>query len=1100
MAGQQLTTTIVINAKTGSGFGRVGATLTELGTLVNGLSQELISFGKESTEVYRDYEKSMQDARVALSTTYGRGTKELNDVMEQLDAAATEWAASTIFHTDDVSHAISEAAHAGWDYEQIMMGLPAAMQLAQAGSIDLSEAVNYIVKASNAAGIEMEDMSTFIDLWTFAANSSASTVEEFGDAMLRMGSTMRFASDPAELMTLIAVTANAGSVGTEAGTMIRNSMMRLVAPTQKAEKAMALLGATSSETAELMNDEALAAANATLAAHGFSVYDEQGNLRSILDIYRDLYMALGDIAGGYENIGRNQDALQILSAIFPTRTITEALNLLNAASTNYEGLYEAMQSGAAEGYGAYAASTMMDTLNGDIEIFNSKVERLKQVVGGELKGQISDFVGFAGELVDSLAEMDPAAMDALIKGAEVLAAAGPALLITGGAFRLIGAMMTPAGGIAMGVMALAAGAAILNDLEDSKFAENFGNMALDTGEILDYVNGIGEGLRGAYREFDEFKRAVEEAAKAYEKASSSLSSELLTDMLTNKQLTDEDKEALYRLADDMYSALTEGIQNRSSASLSYWSTLFGDEEDIENDPAFQKIMEITSQSMEDATSQAEALSKELRDALTSAFSDGEISDEEYQNIMGVMRSYNDAVAQAAAEAQSEEDFIKMSMWQHKAQTASWDEVNELAQSAAAERDSILSEQEEAYLTERFRLEYRGADQGLLSELDDKYSRQRMQTEAAYDDFLYTLWDSQIAQSEQGANYEWLAGIADQYLSGQMHGDYALQLIEDYLGKSAYAGDNNTPWNRSTDHAELGRMLGTWVASLGGEKELEKRIAYYRETGNEAMAERFAQMYAMEQLANGFNTVLSTERPEWDILGMLQDFTTTGQNEHIMRGNNRASFESALGIEWNPYHTNSGEFGENTGVHVYTPEEAQAAFAAFEELAPEVNVQGNFDALDTGIAERDGQSVTVYVNEQPGGSTYHAGGGSAGRGGSLGGFSGTSGKFAMGGRATEASIFGEGDVPEWAIPEEHTQRTAALLNAARAASGFTWPDLLGMFGGLNANANNSPTTFVYSPVIHANDASGVESVLRDDKARMERWFEERRLREGMEVYA
>ena len=193
MASQTLETIIAINARVGNGFSQVGQTLTELGSIVNGVSQQLIQFGEESIEVYKDYEKSMRDAEVALSTNYGRNTKELSDAMETLDAAATEWAATTIFHTNDVGNAISEAAHAGWDLNEIMTGLPAAMQLAQAGGLDLSEAVNYIVKSTNAAGVEFKDLGNFIDLWTFAANSSASTIGEFGDAMLRMGSTMRWA-------------------------------------------------------------------------------------------------------------------------------------------------------------------------------------------------------------------------------------------------------------------------------------------------------------------------------------------------------------------------------------------------------------------------------------------------------------------------------------------------------------------------------------------------------------------------------------------------------------------------------------------------------------------------------------------------------------------------------------------------------------------------------------------------------------------------------------------------------------------------------------------------------------------------------------------
>ncbi len=39
-----------------------------------------------------------------------------------------------------------------------------------------------------------------------------------------------------------------------------------------------------------------------------------------------------------------------------------------------------------------------------------------------------------------------------------------------------------------------------------------------------------------------------------------------------------------------------------------------------------------------------------------------------------------------------------------------------------------------------------------------------------------------------------------------------------------------------------------------------------------------------------------------------------------------------------------------------------------------------------------------------------------------------------------SIFGEAG-PEWAIPEEHSARTAALIDAVRRASGFSRADLV-----------------------------------------------------------
>jgi hypothetical protein len=120
-----------------------------------------------------------------------------------------------------------------------------------------------------------------------------------------------------------------------------------------------------------------------------------------------------------------------------------------------------------------------------------------------------------------------------------------------------------------------------------------------------------------------------------------------------------------------------------------------------------------------------------------------------------------------------------------------------------------------------------------------------------------------------------------------------------------------------------------------------------------------------------------------------------------------------------------------------------------------------------------------------------------------GYEKTKDRFANGGRATEASIFGEAGA-EWAIPEEHSARTAALLDAARRASGFTWGELLSRYGGLNAKADHTPVVLNYSPVINAGDASGVAGALAADKDRLLRMIrqamDEARYRESVEVFA
>ena len=556
---QTLTTNILINASTGNGFSKVGNTLTELGSIVNGLSSELINFGKDSIDVYRNYEKSMRDAEVALSTTYGRGTSDLAGVMSQLDVSATEWAATTIFHTNDVANAISEAAHAGWDYDQIMSGIPAAMQLAQAGSLDLSEAVNYIVKSTNAAGISFEDVGTFIDHWAFAANSSATNIDELGAAMLRMGGTMKFAENTDELFTMLAVLADTGYVGESAGTLLRNSMIRLVAPTKNAREAMGQLGATSDEVAELLNDTELAAANARLAAQGFSLYDQDGNMKSMLDTYRDLYVALGEVNGGFENIEKNADVEAILGAIFPQRSITGALALLEAASNGYGGLYEALQGGDAEGYGRFAADTMMDSLNGKIETFESKVERLKQLVGEELADQLKPVLETAGEFVDKLAGLDEGPFGAIVSGLEILAGAGPALLLAGTALRFIGAAMNPITAAGLGAIGFLAVVRGLERLSEINFEDQFGDLGLNMTDVSSYLSGLATSFEEANSQVSAYTDALNQAVEDYGTASSTFKTNLITDMLTGVTLGDTEISNLESLGEQMIKSVQTGI-------------------------------------------------------------------------------------------------------------------------------------------------------------------------------------------------------------------------------------------------------------------------------------------------------------------------------------------------------------------------------------------------------------------------------------------------------------------------------------------------------------------------------------------------------------
>lgn len=1161
MAGQTLQTNIVINANA-NGFTEAGSTISQLGSTINGLSQQLINFGKESVEVYRQYELSMADAEVALSTNYGKGTTQLKDVMNQLNAAATEWAATTIFHTNDVGNAISEAAHAGWNLEEIMAGIPAAMELAYAGSLDLSEAVDYITKTTHAAGIETQDMSSLIDLWTFAANSSASTVGEFGDAMLKMGSTMKFTSSTEELMTLLAATANAGTTGEAAGTLLRNSMIRLVAPTKNAQKAMAELGATSEETAGLLEDTSLQAANAELAAHGFSVYDEQGNLKSIIEIYREMYVALGEIAGGYDNIEKNQSALNIITKIFPTRTTTEALNLLNGVSTNFDDLYDKMLNGAATGYGEYAMHTMMNTLNGDIETFESKYERLKQVVGEQLSGDVSKALSGLGGFLDSLSTMDPDLMSALVSGLELIAGVGPGLVISGAAISFVGKMLAAAGiglsgvGWVMAAAGVGALAISLNSLYESHYADLFGENGLDTEMLQQHMGVLTGEFQKANTEIYKFNSYVNACMIGYTTASKNLGSGLATILITGVTIQEGSDEYnnLMTAGEQMVDALKAGIQSKNAEILQTLLATKAASGDTDS-TIWQEMINVINAGYSTALADAESLGQQLRDAMTAAFKDGHLTSEELAGIQSIMSELD----KAAAMVQDRQFYVQKQAILRKARTLGLDAIRGTSETTQAQREAeheaLLNQQNSAY----FELEY------FFNELirtggtyTDENGNEVVATEARRDARLAKLRESQQEERYMWDS-RWNSFLMSLYTEGVAESDLAQYWSDALLMGDAFseAGGvltqavsnqfkNGKDWN---DIFFLTRYVGEMVDALGGAETLQGQAEYFRAHGETELADQFNQLLsvynALIALTEGNEAAGMAEAGDYSdvdagqalkallegsgftteqLMAYISDTIGSGMNadwqsffagSDILSALNAKAQASGMTLtEWLYAALGIGE-GEQEQMRIGEQQEAldfnerqiealegmgidqTAAREYNEDLRAELEGAGETATEEPAEVELEVDDTAVQEYEAPDkfGTLYYSPNGDGLPAESTEDAEG----FAEGGRATTASIFGEAGA-EWAIPEEHSGRTASLLNAARKASGFTWKELIGMYGGLNADTKGSSRTLVYSPTINTTDANGLEAVLMNDKRRLEKLLKDREMRDEAEVYA
>lgn len=1127
--GRELRTDIVVGGKAHSSFYQLGDEIQSMGNMVNGLSEKLITFGKESVEAYSSYEDYMLDAKVALRTQYDNAA-DLEKAMGRLDKAALQWASDSRFTTQDVAEGISNAAHAGWNLNQILNGVPAAMNVSLAGSMSLAEGLEYLVDISNAAGVEFGDLTDLVDYWAFAANSSSNTIPEMGQAMQKMGATLQFVKgDMAGLTTMLAVLADNGAKGTEAGTLLRNSMIRLIAPTKAAAEAMDDLGLDEDALDEIYAGSAgLEEANAMLADAGFSAYDANGNLKNFLDIWKELDAA----TSGMTEADRNK----VLSSIFPTKTITGALALLAAARKDYNGLYDSILANG-PGYADYAAETMESGLGGALRHVESVYNALQTRTGGSLADDVATVAGALSGLIERVNGMDEATFNAIVGGLEVVAAAGPTLLVAGGALKAIAAVAAsgPFGWATLGAVGVFALVKGLKELNDTLYESSFGSMGLDDTMLNQYLNGMSEDFSGAAAQIERYNEGVRTALDNYEENIGTLKGGLVTAMLTDTTLTKAQQDKYLALGDQIRSAVLDGISGNYSAALEAVSYFTGANDTVAalngDDPLAKELVSLLTDGFAAATAQAEQLSANLRAAMLSAFEDGQLSEAEMDNITAI---FDEMTKLATAQANAKERTMRQRTMD-EAQRLGYGNIGGAFDLIDQNKAEVLQAKEDAYYTGLEALlasaGYKGLSEAQTQELVDQYTALYKNNALSADAWADSL-KADIATEALKENF------------GESYG--ALGALRESLRDGSITQGELEAFTQNADTKFFMRFLDDTMEKFGGAAELESTIAQYRAAGYTEAADsltQFLELYNQGQTAQngGMNMqqfgAFNAFQEAQNLRPLLENSDAAMEAVEKLASGDVAGFWAAAAGDA-VFETAFSKTLERMGYGydldaLGLGSQEQAAYQLmFNEADPEqyrrvwfggadgeqygldfaentVSVAGDTAGLEETINAQDGQTITTNVAgdttelaaaiDAQNGKTITVNVAARGRGlaSAAAGYDPT-GYFAEGGRADRASIFGEAG-PEWAIPEAHSQATAELLNAAREASGFTWPELLQRNGGLNSGSGGS-WTLVYSPTIVAQDARDVEDKLKSDKSRLEKWLRDRQLREETEAYA
>lgn len=397
-------------AASGEKLKTVGDNISSAGQKLLPVTVGVTALGTASVTTAANFESAMSQVQAtmgitkdAMSTVDGQSV----NTMETLNALAKKMGAETAFSALECAEALNYLALAGYDTQQMCDTLPTVLNLAAAGSIDLASASDMVTDAMSALGMEVSDADVMVDQMAKTASTTNTSVAQLGEGILTIGATAKSVKGgTAELNTALGILANNGIKGAEGGTHLRNIILSLQNPTDKAADAMESLGV--------------------------QVYDSQGNMRSMNDILGDLNTSMDGMTSAEKD--------NIISKIFNKTDLAAA----NALLANTGKSWDDLQSSIANSGGAaqQMADTQLDNLQGQLTLLKSALEGLAISFGQLLMPAIKSIVGVLQNVVDWLNSLDEGTKKVIVTVALVAGALGPVLIIVGKVISAVGTIMT----------------------------------------------------------------------------------------------------------------------------------------------------------------------------------------------------------------------------------------------------------------------------------------------------------------------------------------------------------------------------------------------------------------------------------------------------------------------------------------------------------------------------------------------------------------------------------------------------------------------------------------------------------------------------------
>jgi len=400
----------------------------------------IAALGAVSFSVFKGFEAEMSKVQAVSGATA--------EEFAALSKNAKDLGASTMFSAREVASLQTEFAKLGFTATEITKVTGATLALAQASGTDLARAAEVAGSTLRAFGMDASQTNVVTDVMAKSFSSSALDMETFAESMKYVAPVAKSAGMSIEETTaMLAIMADAGIKGSQAGTSLRRIISEI--------------GASGKPTAEALRD---------LATQGLDLADAKD------EVGRSAQSALLVLAGGVDRIS----------------PLTEEFK-------NSGGAAQAM------------ADIMGNTAFGASKRLESAMEGLMISIGEIVAVAVVPLIEFLAKAASALNNMSDGAKRAIVIVGGIAAAIGPVIFILGSFQRALVAVRaatwlttaaTTAWGVAVqiatspitliiaAVAALAAGVIYLAYNFQSLKAIAINSIAKMFNAIVPYINGL----------------------------------------------------------------------------------------------------------------------------------------------------------------------------------------------------------------------------------------------------------------------------------------------------------------------------------------------------------------------------------------------------------------------------------------------------------------------------------------------------------------------------------------------------------------------------------------------------------------------------------